>query len=218
MTRLQVSRAHYPVTALGPGIRAGIWVQGCAIGCSGCLAQDTWASDPTREVAVEVLVNWLDSLPGPVHGVTISGGEPFAQPEALQALLRGIHEWRAGRDPAVDILAYSGYPVSRLRRQRATERALALCDAVIAGPYVERRNVGGHRWMGSTNQRLVTLSALGAARFAADGGTTAQDDLQVAVSDGRVLFIGIPSRDDLDRIGARLRAAGISYDGQSWPT
>ena len=40
---LVVNRVHFPVTALGPGRRLGVWVQGCSIGCAGCLAHDTWA-------------------------------------------------------------------------------------------------------------------------------------------------------------------------------
>jgi hypothetical protein len=34
-TTLRLNRMHHPVTTLGYGTRAGIWVQGCTIGCPG---------------------------------------------------------------------------------------------------------------------------------------------------------------------------------------
>src|SRR5919197_588417 len=92
-TSLLLAKAHYPVTTLGPGTRAGLWTQGCTIGCVGCLSRDTWHPDPRTAVPVGTVLGWLASLPGPVDGVTISGGEPFQQPDALAALLHGIREW-----------------------------------------------------------------------------------------------------------------------------
>ena len=65
-----LNRAHYPVTTLGPGVRAGIWTQGCTIGCRGCASRDTWEPDPSRLIDVEQLVGWLDTLPD-VQGLTL---------------------------------------------------------------------------------------------------------------------------------------------------
>src|ERR1043165_1857353 len=55
---LQLNKAHWPVTVLGPGRRIGLWVQGCTIGCRGCVSQDTWPSDAKKTVAVQDLVAW----------------------------------------------------------------------------------------------------------------------------------------------------------------
>lgn len=143
---LLLAKAHYPVTTLGPGTRAGIWTQGCTLHCNGCLSRDTWDADPRKAVPVETVLGWLKSLPGRVDGVTISGGEPFQQPAALAALLRGVRAWRDGHDHetiALDILVYSGYVYSRLSRTAETREILDMCDAVIAGPYVDRLNPGG---------------------------------------------------------------------------
>jgi len=55
---LELNKAHWPVTVLGPGRRIGLWVQGCTIHCKGCVSQDTWPRDPAKAIAVTDLVAW----------------------------------------------------------------------------------------------------------------------------------------------------------------
>jgi anaerobic ribonucleoside-triphosphate reductase activating protein len=244
---LLLAKAHYPVTTLGPGVRAGLWTQGCTIGCAGCLSRDTWDPDSRAAVPVSAVLGWLASLPGPVDGVTISGGEPFQQPEALAALLRGIHEWRAaGARPGTstapaaaargappgsaraaeragavpDVLVYSGYAFSRLARSPRTREILALCDAVVTGPYVARRGDGGPL-RGSANQRVVPLTDLGHRRYDdLDAATAGRPRIQVSVDTGsagrRIYYIGIPRRGDMDRLNSTLERAGVHPGEVSW--
>lgn len=235
---LLLAKAHYPVTTLGPGTRAGIWTQGCTLRCPGCLSRDTWEPDPRKAVPVEAVLGWLESLPALPDGVTISGGEPFQQPQALAALLRGIHAWRGNRP--VDILVYSGYVYSRLSRSATTRDILDLCDAVITGPYIDRLNPvrpeGGHPgqgsllWKGSANQRIVPLTALGRERYGSPARGQGSEDaascaearprVQVSVDEGpegrRVYYIGIPRRGDLDHLTSMLEQAGIRAGEVSW--
>ena len=218
MTELLLSKAHYPVTVLGPGRRAGIWVQGCTIGCAGCISRDTWEADPATAVPVVAVLGWLASLPGRVDGVTISGGEPFQQPRALLALLKGIDDWLKGPQARkVDILVYSGYSYSRLSRFAESREILGLCDAVMAGPYVDRRN-DGSPLRGSSNQRLVTLTDLGRERYGELDGSGAR--VQVNVQDGpegrHVYYIGIPGRGDMEQLNSALERAGIHAGEVSW--
>ncbi|WP_018655776.1 4Fe-4S single cluster domain-containing protein [Actinomadura flavalba] len=233
MTGLLLAKAHFPVTALGPGVRAGIWTQGCTLHCHGCLSRDTWDADPAKEVPVEAVLGWLASLPEPLHGVTISGGEPFQQPTALLALVRGIRAWRDGRPREtmpLDILVYSGYVYSRLSRSAESREILEACDAVIAGPYVDRLNpAGGHTgrgsllWRGSANQRVVPLSPLGAERYGPAAGNDTQEAgprMQVSVDEGpegrRVYYIGIPRRGDMEHLSETLDRAGVRAGDVSW--
>ncbi|MGH3941959.1 MAG: 4Fe-4S single cluster domain-containing protein [Pseudonocardiaceae bacterium] len=216
MTALRLNRTHYPVTVLGPGVRAGIWVQGCTIGCSGCVAHDTWDAEAGAEVGVAAVLDWLDGLDGPVDGVTVSGGEPFQQPEALAELLAGIGTWRRNRTKEVDVLVYSGYPWSRLARTPGLAAALGQCDAVIAGPYVARRN-SGVALRGSDNQRLVPLTPLGERRYAQPSRETGPR-MQVAVQDGRIYCIGIPRAGDMDRLTEHLADAGVLLGDLTWRT
>jgi anaerobic ribonucleoside-triphosphate reductase activating protein len=232
---LLLAKAHYPVTTLGPGVRAGIWTQGCTLHCHGCMSRDTWDADPAKAVPIEAVLGWLASLPGPVDGVTISGGEPFQQPEALAALLRGVRAWRdapARETIPLDILVYSGYVYSRLSCSARTSEILELCDAVITGPYVDRLNPGGRHsqsgsllWRGSANQRVVPLSPLGRERYGAlaDSEENREDSaprVQFSVDEGpegrRVYYIGIPRRGDMEHLRSRLERAGVRAGDVSW--
>ncbi|WBB80615.1 4Fe-4S cluster-binding domain-containing protein [Micromonospora sp. WMMD882] len=209
---IEISRLHHPVTVLGPGHRAGVWVQGCAIGCAGCLARDTWARRPDRAVAVRAVLDWLAGLPEPLDGVTVSGGEPLQQPAAVAALLAGVTAWRGDRE--IDVLLYTGYPWHRARR--FTE-VLAGCDAVVAGPYVARRNVGDPPLRGSTNQRIVPLTPLGRHRYG-PAAPVPPRGLQATVSAGRIWLVGIPRAGDLDRVARGLAARDVHVEETSWET
>jgi anaerobic ribonucleoside-triphosphate reductase activating protein len=211
---LLLAKAHHPVTTLGPGRRAGIWTQGCTIHCPGCLSRDTWEADPATAIPVATVLGWLRSLDR-VDGVTISGGEPFQQPDALRELLTGIRAWAP---PDVDVLVYSGYALSRLRGSAWSRELLELCDAVVAGPYVDRLNAAdmGQRWRGSANQRIIAVSELGRKRYGdAECGAT-QPHMQVSVEDDRIYYIGIPRRGDMERLTERLSLSGIHGGEVSW--
>lgn len=85
----------------GPGIRAVVFLQGCALRCQYCHNPDTWAvENPAAEVytpgrLVEKLLRFKPYF-GEKGGVTFSGGEPLLQPEFLAETLdlcrtAGIH-------------------------------------------------------------------------------------------------------------------------------
>jgi anaerobic ribonucleoside-triphosphate reductase activating protein len=89
-------------------------------------------------------------------GVTILGGEPFAQPDALLALVEALRA--RGCD---HILCYSGFTYSGLRRRAqqspAIGRVLDAIDMLIDGPFVSALVDGAGPWTGSANQRVLTL-------------------------------------------------------------
>ena len=202
MTPIAISRLHHPVTTLGPGRRVGIWVQGCSIRCPGCVSADTWAPGrgmTTVDAVVEAVEPWL----GEAEGITVSGGEPFDQPEALLALLRALRS----RTPA-DVLVYSGHAVEALAPWLAA--AEGTIDALISDPYrADAPQTLALR--GSDNQRLHLLTNLGRRRFAAYERPAAAPEQRLDVMfdpDGQVFFAGIPARGDLARLRQVLAAAG----------
>ena len=215
--RVRLNRAHFPVTTLGPGRRIGLWLQGCSIGCPGCVARDTWEADESRLIEVQDVLDWCRrTAPGGCDGVTISGGEPFEQPQALGALLAGLRAWR--EEPSVrafDILCYSGFDLARLRRRHAA--LLAQLDLLIPEPYVDGMPRGG-RWRGSANQPLLALSTLGRERCAEF--TAAEPEgkgaLQISVQEDHVMCIGIPERRDMHRLQSAVRQRGVALRRVSW--
>ena len=161
--KISINKAHFPVSVLGPGKRIGIWLQGCSIGCKGCVSQDTWERDAGRGMTVAQLLDWCAKTTGEkFDGVTISGGEPFDQPPALAALLDGLSEWRTRGNLEFDILCYSGYPLSSLQKRHGA--LLAKLDALIPEPYVDAKPLT-HIWRGSSNQPLVLMSDLGRSKY-----------------------------------------------------
>ena len=214
---IEVNNAHWPVTVLGPGRRIGIWVQGCSIHCPGCVSQDTWPRDRTKAIAVRDLLAWCRKVTGGVlDGVTISGGEPFEQPQALCALLDGLIAWRREYHLDFDILCYSGMPQRRLEKDHGD--ILARLDAIIPEPYVDNLPQG-HVWRGSRNQPLVPLSARGHSRYATHVEESADAHgkrMQAAVDGKRVWMIGIPARGDMAAVEALCAARGLALTDVSW--
>jgi anaerobic ribonucleoside-triphosphate reductase activating protein len=214
LATLQLNKAHWPVTVLGPGRRIGLWVQGCTIGCRGCVSQDTWPSDPTKTIAVHDLLAWCKRVAEEgLDGITISGGEPFQQPEGLRALLEGLHVWRRTAKLDFDLLCYSGYPLKTLERKHA--KLLALLDAVIPEPYVDHLPQG-NVWRGSSNQPLVPLSERGTRVTSEASSDATGKRMQAAIEGGRVWMIGIPGRGDMAQVEALCASRGLTLSKVSW--
>ena len=214
--KLQLNKAHYPVTALGPGRRIGIWTQGCSIHCPGCVSLDTWIPDRSKAIEVDELLAWCRRVSALApEGVTISGGEPFEQPRALARLLDGLHRWRLTLAQPFDILCYSGYRLEKLKKDHA--RVLERIDALICDPYVDTLPTE-RPWRGSDNQRLVPLTELGRERYAAFTQSTdgVPKRFQVVADGKRIWFVGIPQRGDLERIEAACAERGVSLTATSW--
>jgi anaerobic ribonucleoside-triphosphate reductase activating protein len=211
---LRLNKAHYPVTVLGYGRRIGIWFQGCRIRCKGCVSQDTWDETAGARMRVADLLAWCRQKGKEgVEGVTLSGGEPFDQPLALNALLDGIHRWRQQENLALDVFCYSGYPLQTLQNRHGA--LLKKLDALAPEPYVETLPEGG-AWRGSANQPLLPLSPLGEARYGDARPSTGQKSLQVSIEDGRVWMIGIPARGDMAALENLCAQRGLHMTSVSW--
>ncbi|MFD1177617.1 4Fe-4S single cluster domain-containing protein [Paenibacillus puldeungensis] len=116
----------------GPGTRAVVWVQGCSIGCPGCFNPGTHSKMSATDEGAdpERLGRELGQLN--VDGLTLSGGEPLEQPEAVSELIRSFRQVNPGT-----VLIFSGYAPQRIFASPAARSAILLADAVLAGPYVE---------------------------------------------------------------------------------
>jgi len=141
---------------------------------------------------------WLEEC----DGVTISGGEPFDQPDALAELLAGI------RESAATVLVYSGYAFERL--QDLAIIGSGLVEALISDPFrLEESQTKALR--GSDNQRLHHLTAKGHEAFGSFDrpGLESEKRLDVMFDpSGAVWFAGIPRRGDMQRLRNILAADG----------
>jgi anaerobic ribonucleoside-triphosphate reductase activating protein len=202
---LQLDFAGYAsgVEGLGPGTRAVIWVRGCPRRCPGCVAPELWT--PGEPMPVEEVARIIAPLVVGADGLTISGGEPFDQPEALAALLDIVR-----RETDVEALVYTGYLLEELSAGVEANGLLKRMDMVIDGPYREELP-NTRQWRGSDNQRLHLLSPR-AQRHAAAAEAPMPEarPLQVQMlAPNRFRIIGIPRRGDLDAYRAAMAARGL---------
>ncbi|HEX5501783.1 MAG TPA: 4Fe-4S single cluster domain-containing protein, partial [Thermomicrobiales bacterium] len=138
----------------GPGRRSVVQTSGCSLRCPGCIAEEAWDPRAGRPLGIAAVATaLLDPVGAPRDGVTVLGGEPFEQPEALAALLAELRL----RAPGLHLTVYSGYTLAALARrpEPAVRRALDLADLLIDGPFVRRLAAGAGEWRGSRNQRLI---------------------------------------------------------------
>ena len=92
----------------GPGLRYIVFTQGCPLRCKYCHNPDTWKAtdgqETTTEELIEDIVKYKSFMEASHGGVTVSGGEPFLQPEFLKDLLIRCKE--NGLHTAVDSSGY----------------------------------------------------------------------------------------------------------------
>jgi anaerobic ribonucleoside-triphosphate reductase activating protein len=205
--KIQLSRIHVPVTALGYGRRIGIWVQGCSIGCAGCIAVDTWKPDDKRSIEVSAVIEWINAQDASqLDGVTISGGEPFEQPDALAELIDGIIHWRRRTGGELDILCYSGMGEAHLRRE--LWHIAGRVDVLIPEPF-QLEKLGREALRGSDNQRIVTLTDLGRSRYTGVENlrvlAAQRENVQVLLDGESVWTVGIPFTPNIRSMAPTLR-------------
>jgi len=212
---VRLSRVHYPVTALGPGTRAGVWFQGCTLGCPGCVSRDTWDPAAGTQTTVDDILNWITAtVDKNTAGITISGGEPSEQPNALTALIVGLTDLRVHLDADWDVLCYTGLESDEFLKQ--VPAAHDSIDALIIGRF-HISEPTTLIWRGSANQRIVPLSVRGADRYAEFmDQSTDSPPIQFSVQGGQVWLVGIPRRSDLNHLQRHLRKAGIELEDVSW--
>jgi anaerobic ribonucleoside-triphosphate reductase activating protein len=172
--RVRVAGYYHDSLVEGPGRRSSALLVGCPLACPGCRVphlhpEGAGAAGPVDRLAAALL--------DPAHardGVSLLGGEPFAQPVGLLGLVRALRD-RGCRH----VLAYSGYTYAQLRRigraRPAVAAALDELDVLIDGPYVRALARTAGPWTGSGNQRVVAARRTAGRTLALLGGRDARD-------------------------------------------
>ncbi len=138
----------------GPGMRVTVFFQGCEHHCSGCHNPQTWDRDGGTEYELADVFGMLRDNPM-ISGITLSGGEPFLQPEAALELAREFHA--RGKN----VWAYTGYLWNHLINENNPARMALLreCDVLVDGPFKQAERVPGLVFRGSANQRKIDVKS-----------------------------------------------------------
>ena len=134
----------------GPGLRYVVFTQGCPHHCKGCHNPQTHSFEGGFLLSAEAALAQLQENPL-LSGITLSGGEPFEQAEALCALAEGA------KALGKTVMTYTGYVFEDLlaRNDPCTDRLLDLTDTLVDGPYKEELRDLELLFRGSANQRLL---------------------------------------------------------------
>ena len=135
----------------GPGDRFVIWTQGCRKGCKNCYNPETWSHYKNNLILVDEIFEDLKN--SSATGVTISGGDPFEQPEELFYLLTKIKQL----DLSDGVIVFTGFTIDEIRVREELRKSLDYIDVLIDGLYVEeKRTLSG--LAGSSNQEFYFLT------------------------------------------------------------
>lgn len=122
----------------GPGVRTVVFLQGCDVRCEGCHNASAWDPEGGIRMRTEVLADLLKKNCRN-RKVTLSGGEPLLQADAVSDLIGRLHGF--------DIALYTGHA-----REDVPERILQGIRYLKTGPYVKEKRTTVLPYVGSANQ------------------------------------------------------------------
>lgn len=154
MSKIKLAGIEEESIVDGPGFRFVVFTQGCPHHCPGCQNPQTHDPEGGYWEDTDVLLEKMKKDPL-LKGVTLSGGEPFEQAEALVEFAEKVHE------NGFDVFAYSGYTFEQLtagaKNRPAWLELLKLCDILVDGRFeLEHRSLD-LLFRGSSNQRLIDV-------------------------------------------------------------
>lgn len=164
----------------GKGKRLVIWTQGCSILCKGCFNPETHDFSAGYDVTIEAIMEMVRK--SDIDGVTISGGEPFDQKDALLNLVSALRD-----TTNLDIIVYSGYSLQELSLNELSRQILQKIDAVITGKYDEGKKNTRYLY-GSSNQEVTLISD----KFSKDDFEGPQEFEILVQSNGMKIITGFP--------------------------
>ncbi|MCR8658750.1 anaerobic ribonucleoside-triphosphate reductase activating protein [Paenibacillus endoradicis] len=141
----------------GPGLRMVIWAQGCKHYCRGCHNPQTHDERGGYEIDSDCIIEQIQSTKLQ-SGITLSGGEPFLQAEALVPIAQ------AAKQLGQDVWAYTGFTWGQLHALSNPQRQYQLellnwIDILVDGRFIEHKKSAILRYKGSSNQRIIDVQA-----------------------------------------------------------
>ncbi len=127
----------------GPGVRCLVFLQGCSRHCKECHNPSTWDISKGQAYEIPQLAEDLREK-CTNRKITITGGEPLEQPEALEELLIALNGF--------DICLYTSYELDEV-----PPSILKYLHYIKTGRYVASLRTTTTPYVGSTNQKFINL-------------------------------------------------------------
>ena len=135
----------------GKGIRMVIWNQGCKMHCPGCHNPETWNKNGGNQYSIKELKEKIYQNRTKHQGITLSGGDPFLQPQDNYEIAKYAHSL------GLDIWAYCGLTFEEIIQNKEKKKLLYECDVLVDGPFIlEKRDIS-LAFRGSANQRIIDV-------------------------------------------------------------
>lgn len=135
-------------TVDGPGFRTSIYVAGCRHRCPGCHNPQSWDFEAGQEMSIDEL---MEIVAEEDFDVTLSGGDPLYQPEAVAGLAARV------RSIGHSVWVYTGFTWEQIQQTPRLMGALKDVEAIVEGPFVESLKDPDLLFRGSSNQRIIYL-------------------------------------------------------------
>ena len=198
---MYVARILYPVNVLGPGRRIGIWLNGCYHHCTGCSNPELWEPQERYKTTLDTLMKLIEHIcmAQQVDGFTLTGGDPFAQADALKLLLPELSKF------SDDILFYTGFDYDEVLLKHP--EIVSQIGVLIDGKYIQERN-NGAVLRGSDNQRIIVLKDRLSNKYRNYLATAKYEIQNFTALDG-VISVGIHRPGYEDQVDTLLRGKGL---------
>ncbi|MBC1238341.1 4Fe-4S single cluster domain-containing protein [Nostoc sp. 2RC] len=185
MSLLNIAEICPATHTLGPGQRFAIWVQGCCFRCQNCISPDWIPMITATLIEPKLLADMVLSTLN-TEGITVSGGEPMLQAEALLELFTLLREQRD-----ISIICFTGFTIEQLRSKgdRNINQVLNTIDVLIDGQYIQELN-DNKGWRGSSNQVVHFLSP----RYLPEASLFLERErnVEIHLCNDAALMVGIP--------------------------
>ena len=143
--KIRIAGIEPESTVDGEGVRFAIFMQGCLRRCKGCHNPETHALNGGRFIDTSEIISAVRSNPL-LDGITLTGGEPFLQIDAVNEIARGAIEW------GLCGWGYTGFTYDEVQ-----PHWLKYIDVLVDGAYIENLRDLELQFRGSSNQRIIDV-------------------------------------------------------------
>lgn len=137
-------------TVDGPGFRTSIYIAGCTHYCPECHNPESWRITNGTMTPIEDILEVIQSES--FSNVTLSGGDPLYQVEAVTELCKLIKD-----QTNKTIWCYTGSTMEEVLASVRLSMILPYIDVLVDGPFVRDLRDEQLLFRGSRNQRLIDV-------------------------------------------------------------